>query len=33
VLEKISARNKALPERLGRDISAFMKTPELVEAR
>ena len=32
VLERISSKNKALPERLGRDISAFMKKPELAAA-
>lgn len=33
VLEKISNRNKALPERLGRDISAFVRTSEREPAR
>lgn len=32
VLEKINTRNKSLPERLGKDISSFMRKPELVAA-
>lgn len=33
VLEKIGERNKALPERLGKDIGAMMKVPERELAR